>query len=184
MSEEKRQINSFGPNFIIESGSEKMGTDGKTSYQMVAMNDDGVKYHQGLYGNGKHVMGSTGPMEITCSTNAEVTKTVGHGLMVHTHNGDLTLSAPSGTINITAPNIVIEAQKSLNLHGNRIQVGHEDATTEEIVMNATKIDVGEPTSGNIAELLQTHNLFKAFTGSYCYDRVAGELSSAAGGLLG
>ena len=51
-SQEKRQINSFGPNCFIETGSNDMGNAGNTAMALCSKNDSGHQFNITQHGSG------------------------------------------------------------------------------------------------------------------------------------
>ena len=50
---------------------------------------------------------------------------------------------------------------------------NEKGKTKKIDLIGYKIECHDPKDGNIAVVLKTHNMFKAFAGSYVTDKIAG-----------
>ena len=174
-SQEKRQIESFGPNCFLETGSNDQGAAGNTAMQLCSKNDAGHQMNISQHGSGLGRIHNDGTLEIT---SGQVEKAVqsksGQGLMINNEHGKLDITSGSGNIGVTGPIVTIEARDTLILQAPNIRIGFsEKGKTKKIDLIGYKIECHDPKDGNIAVVLKTHNMFKAFAGSYVTDKIAG-----------
>tara|TARA_R100000234_G_C4995607_1_gene177737 strand:- start:83 stop:694 length:612 start_codon:yes stop_codon:yes gene_type:complete len=184
-NEQNHEIKSFGPQFFIETGSDRMAFCGRTVYFIGAatkLKNDGtgesqvknnISFHEtGLarYYTEKQLQIEAGKLskdnEITMSTIV--------------HHGDYTVNADNGELRLKAKNIVIEATNNLTLEAvNTIQIGYpEQGATKEVRIEAGTVQVNTR-GGNIGDLLKTSSLFSSFAGSFVS---SSSLASAASGM--
>ena len=64
-SQEKRQIESFGPNCFLETGSNDQGAAGNTAMQLCSKNDVGHQMNISHHGSGLGRIHNDGTLEIT-----------------------------------------------------------------------------------------------------------------------
>tara|TARA_B100000214_G_scaffold160754_1_gene115317 strand:- start:51 stop:662 length:612 start_codon:yes stop_codon:yes gene_type:complete len=184
-NEQNHEIKSFGPQFFIETGSDRMAFCGRTVYFIGAatkLKNDGtgesqvknnISFHEtGLarYYTEKQLQIEAGKLskdnEITMSTIV--------------HHGDYSVNADNGELRLKAKNIVIEATNNLTLEAvNTIQIGYpEQGATKEVRIEAGTVQVNTR-GGNIGDLLKTSSLFSSFAGSFVS---SSSLASAASGM--
>lgn len=184
-NEQNHEIKSFGPQFFIETGSDRMSFCGRTVYFIGAatkLKNDGtgesrvqnnISFHEtGLarYYTEKQLQIEAG---ILSKDNDLTMSTV-------VHHGDYTVNADRGELRLKAKNIVIEAADNLSLLGSKtIQIGYpEQGATEEVLTNANRVHTTTK-GGNIGDLLKTSSLFSSFAGSFVS---SSSLASAAAGM--
>ena len=183
-NEQNHEIKSFGPQFFIETGSDRMSFCGRTVYFIGAatkLKNDGtgesqvknnISFHEtGLarYYTEKQLQIEAGILskdnDITMSTVV--------------HHGDYTVNADRGKLRLRAKDIILEAADDITLKAKTIQIGHrEQGATDQVRIEADKVQVNTR-GGNIGDLLKTSSLFSSFAGSYVS---AGSLASAAAGM--
>ena len=177
-NEQTHELKTFGPQFLIDTGNETMSHAGKT----VCFIQGQSKQLKDLFNVSFHETGLARvytekelQMEvgIKCKDNDLSFRQI-------VHHGDYSVNADKGQIKLTAKNIIIEATNNLSLLApNKIQIGGQNVgECKEIDLKADKIHA-TCTNGNIADLLGTSFLKKAFLGSYAN---AGALGLAASGL--
>ena len=94
-------------------------------------------------------------------------------MLINNEHGKVDITS-GGNIGITGPIVTIEARDTLILQAPNIRIGFsQKGKTKKIDMIAYRIHCNNPKDGNIAVLLKTHNMFKAFSGSYVTDKIAG-----------
>ena len=178
MNQENHEIKSFGPQFFIETGSDKMEKTGKAVYKIAAITKNGkfrnnITFHEpGLaryYTEGRFQV-ETGyhgkPNDVNYLTTV--------------HQGDYSVNADKGAIRIKGKNIILEAEDNLTLKaGTTIQIGEKDGSTDLIKLQARKI-IADTKGGNIGDILKSSSLFKSFAGSFV---AGGPLGSAAAGMI-
>ena len=186
-NEQNHEIKSFGPQFFIETGSDRMGFCGRTVYFIGAatkVKNDGtgesqvknnISFHEtgfARYYTEKQLQIEAGKLskdnEITMSTVV--------------HNGHYSVNANTGEIKLKAKDIILEAENSIEIKAdNLIQIGHkETGATKEVLTNADKVHT-TTRGGNIGDLLKTSSLFSSFAGSFVS---SSSLASAASGMYG
>ena len=185
-NEQNHEIKSFGPQFFIETGSDRMSFCGRTVYFIGAatkLKNDGtgesqvknnISFHEtGLarYYTEKQLQIEAGKLskdnEITMSTVV--------------YHGDYTVNADNGKLRLRAKDIILEAADDITLKAKTIQIGHrEQGATEQVRIEADKVQVNTR-GGNIGDLLKTSSLFSSFAGSFVS---TSSLASAASGMYG
>jgi len=177
-NEQTHELKTFGPQFFIDTGNETMTHAGKT----VCFIQGQSKQLKDLFNVSFH---ETGLARVY--TEKELQMEVGIkckdddlSFRQIVHHGDYTVNADKGTIRLAAKNIILEAENDLTLKAsNKIQIGDKNTgATKEIELKADKVHA-ITTNGNIADILGTSFLKKAFLGSYAN---AGALGLAASGL--
>lgn len=178
-NEQNHEIKSFGPQFFIETGSERMGYSGRSVYFIGATTKDKVRNNISFHETGLARYYTENVLQIEsgikCKDNEDAFRTV-------VHHGNYDVNADKGEIRLSAKNIIIEATDNLSLLGSKtIQIGYpEQGATKEVLTNADKVHT-TTRGGNIGDLLKTSSLFSSFAGSF----VSGSsLASAASGMYG
>ena len=185
-NEQNHEIKSFGPQFFIETGSDRMGFCGRTVYFIGAatkVKNDGtgesqvknnISFHEtgfARYYTEKQLQIEAGKLskdnEITMSTVV--------------YHGDYTVNADKGKLRLRAKDIILEAADNITLKAENIQIGHrEQGATNQVRIEADKVQVNTR-GGNIGDLLKTSSLFSSFAGSFVS---SSSLASAASGMYG
>ena len=173
-SQEKRQIESFGPNCFIESGSNEQGAAGNTAMQLCSKNDSGHQMNISQHGSGLGRIHNDGTLEITSGQlKKAIQSESGQGFILNNEHGKCDITS-GGNIGITGPIVTIEARDTLILQAPNIRIGYsQKGKTKKIDLIGYKIEAHDPRDGNIAVLLRTHNMFRAFSGSYVTDKIKG-----------
>tara|TARA_B000000532_G_scaffold135471_1_gene108737 strand:- start:377 stop:955 length:579 start_codon:yes stop_codon:yes gene_type:complete len=178
-NEQNHEIKSFGPQFFIETGSERMGYSGRTVYFIGATTKDKIKNNISFHETGFARYYTENVLQIEsglkCKDNDDAFRTI-------VHHGNYDVNADKGEIRLTAKNIIIEATNNLSLLApNTIQIGFpERGATKQVLTNADKVHT-TTRGGNIGDLLKTSSLFSSFAGSF----VSGSsLASGAAGMYG
>ena len=178
-NEQNHEIKSFGPQFFIETGSERMGYSGRSVYFIGATTKDKVRNNISFHETGLAIYYTENVLQIEsgikCKDNEDAFRTV-------VHHGNYDVNADKGEIRLSAKNIIIEATDNLSLLGSKtIQIGYpEQGATKEVLTNADKVHT-TTRGGNIGDLLKTSSLFSSFAGSFVS---GGSLASAAAGMYG
>ena len=178
MNQENHEIKSFGPQFFIETGSDKMEKTGKAVYKIAAITKNGkfrnnITFHE----PGLARYYTDGRFQIEAGYRGEPND-VNYFTVVH--EGHYSVNADKGEIKLKAKNIVIEAEDNLTLKaGTTIQIGEKDGSTDLIKLQARKI-IADTKGGNVGDLLKSSSLFKSFAGSFV---AGGPLGSAAAGMI-
>ena len=180
-NEQTHELKTFGPQFFIDTGNETMTHAGKTVCFIQGQSKQlkdlfNVSFHE--TGLSRYYTEKTLQVESGFKGPSNVKENISYRQVVH--KGDYTLNVDKGTIRLAAKNIILEAENDLTLKAlNKIQIGDKSTgATKEIELKADKVHA-ITTNGNIADILGTSFLKKAFSGSYAN---AGALGLAASGL--
>ena len=167
-SQEKRQINSFGPNCFVETGSNEMDAAGNTAMKLCSKNDSGHQFNISQHGSGLARIHNDGTLEITAGQKEKAVQSkAGQAIVIETEYGKFDIIVKNNALNIKATNILIQAEDTLALEGNKIRIGRsEKGATSDIDFIGNRIHFHNPRDGNMAILLRTHNMFGAFAGSF------------------
>ena len=174
-NEQNHEIKSFGPQFFIETGSERMGYSGRTVYFIGATTKDKVRNNISFHETGLARYYTENVLQIEsgikCKDNEDAFRTV-------VHHGNYDVNADKGEIRLTAKNIIIEATNNLSLLApNTIQIGYpERGATKQVLTNADKVHT-TTRGGNIGDLLKTSSLFASFAGSFVSGSPLGKAAS-------
>jgi|TARA_B100000085_G_C18450511_1_gene474658 hypothetical protein len=179
-NEQNHELKTFGAQFLIDTGNERMTHAGKTVYFIQGMTKDKIKNNISFHETGlsRYYTEKTLQVESGYLGASNVKDNISYRQVVH--KGDYTLNVDLGAIRLRAKNIILEAENDLTLKAsNKIQIGDKSTgATKEIELKADKVHA-ITTNGNIADILGTSFLKKAFSGSYAN---AGALGLAASGL--
>ena len=180
MNQENREIKTFGPQFVIETGTDRIGYAGKSVYFIGGITKDGIRnnmsFHEGKglarYCTEKEFQVECG---IKCPENENSYRTI-------VHKGNYTVNADKGEIRLKGKTIIIEAADELHLlAANKIQIGYpEPGGTKEVLTNADIVHTVTK-GGNIGDLLKSSSLFASFAGSFV---PGASIASAAAGMFG
>jgi len=176
MSQEGRCYDIFGPQLFLETGSNEVGTPGRTAYTLQSINSSGDKYNQGLYESGLSRHYAEKSLQVECGIKNS-NEQDSYALIAH--KGNVNINSEAGWIRVKGQNIVIDAADQLVLQGRRIRIGfEEEGRTSEVTINGEEVNINAK-GGNIGDLLKTSNVFLAFQNSYVSDLVKG-LSGLSG----
>tara|TARA_B100000214_G_C23904908_1_gene598352 strand:- start:239 stop:826 length:588 start_codon:yes stop_codon:yes gene_type:complete len=137
MANEARVLDSFGPNFFIETNG-PVGVGGAIAYQLYSINDKGATWQQALHGSGLHSMEASHTLEIQTGKKNKKGRV---SFIAMAHHGDVCLNANSGWVRIKGKNIVIDATNQLLLQGKHITIGNADKTTADAQIIGRRIDI-------------------------------------------
>ena len=109
-----------------------------------------------------------GTLEITAGQKEKAVQSkAGQAIVIETEYGKFDIIVKNNALNIKATNILIQAEDTLALEGNKIRIGRsEKGATSDIDFIGNRIHFHNPRDGNMAILLRTHNMFGAFAGSF------------------
>ena len=133
---QKRQYDSFGPHFRIETANPELGTAGNIAYNLYGYSDSKDVSNLGMMGDGKFQI-----MADQCITIAGGASVEGGGLYVNIvgTKGDVAISAEkNGDVRIKGRNIFLDASENIELTtGGKIELDSAEllATTQ----NTTRI---------------------------------------------
>jgi len=168
-SQEKRQINAFGPNCFIETGSNDMGNAGNTAMALCSKNDSGHQFNMSQHGSGLSRIHSDGTLEIAAGqVENAVQSNDGQAIMIETEHGKVDIVVKNNSVNIKATNITIDAEDTLVLQGNNVRIGRSEknTSTSNVDIHGNRVHIHNPKDGNMAIVLRTHSMFSSFAGSY------------------
>ena len=133
---QKRQYDSFGPHFRIETANPELGTAGNIAYNLYGYSDSKDVSNLGMMGDGQFQI-----MADQCITIAGGASVEGGGLCVNIvgTKGDVAISAEkNGDVRIKGRNIFLDASENIELTtGGKIELDSAEllATTQ----NTTRI---------------------------------------------
>ena len=134
---QKRQYDSFGPHFRIETANPELGVCGNVAYNLYGYADSGDTSNLGLMGNGQFNIFADQCISIVGGSNVE-----GGGLCVNIigSQGDIAITAMAdGDVKIKGRNIILDATENIEMiAGGKVKIDSAelDATTQ----NTTRIN--------------------------------------------
>ena len=124
---QKRQYDSFGPHFRIETANPELGVCGNVAYNLYGYSDSGDSSNLGLMGNGQFNIFADQCITIDGGANVE-----GGGLCVNIigSKGDIAITAMAdGDVRIKGRNIILDADENIEM----IAGGKVDIDSAEIL---------------------------------------------------
>ena len=137
---QKRQYDSFGPHFRIETANPELGTAGNIAYNLYGYSDSKDISNLGMMGNGQFQILADQCITIDGGASVE-----GGGLCVNIigSKGDVAITAmKNGDVKIKGTNIILDAKENIELAcGGKITLDSAElgATTQNVTrINARK----------------------------------------------
>ena len=134
---QKRQYDSFGPHFRIETANPELGGCGNVAYNLYGYADSGDTSNLGLMGNGQFNIFAD-----QCITIDGGAKVDGGGVCVNIigSRGDIAITAmDNGDVRIKGRNIIIDADENIEmLAGGKVSI--DSAEIEAVNQNTTRIN--------------------------------------------
>ena len=134
---QKRQYDSFGPHFRIETANPELGVCGNVAYNLYGYADSGDTSNLGLKGNGQFDIFAD-----QCITIDGGAKVEGGGVCVNIigSRGDIAITAmDNGDVRIKGRNIIIDADENIEmLAGGKVSI--DSAEIEAVNQNTTRIN--------------------------------------------
>ena len=134
---QKRQYDSFGPHFRIETANPELGVCGNVAYNLYGYADSGDTSNLGLMGNGQFNIFAD-----QCITIDGGAKVDGGGVCVNIigSRGDIAITAiDNGDVRIKGRNIIIDADENIEmLAGGKVSI--DSTEIEAINQNTTRIN--------------------------------------------
>ena len=134
---QKRQYDSFGPHFRIETANPELGVCGNVAYNSYGYADSGDTSNLGLMGNGQFNIFAD-----QCITIDGGAKVDGGGVCVNIigSRGDIAITAmDNGDVRIKGRNIIIDADENIEmLAGGKVSI--DSAEIEAVNQNTTRIN--------------------------------------------
>tara|TARA_B100000131_G_scaffold287853_1_gene298794 strand:- start:221 stop:832 length:612 start_codon:yes stop_codon:yes gene_type:complete len=134
---QKRQYDSFGPHFRIETANPELGVCGNVAYNLYGYADSGDTSNLGLMGNGQFNIFAD-----QCITIDGGAKVDGGGVCVNIigSRGDIAITAmDNGDVRIKGRNIIIDADENIEmLAGGKVSI--DSAEIEAVNQNTTRIN--------------------------------------------
>ena len=134
---QKRQYDSFGPHFRIETANPELGVCGNVAYNLYGYADSGDTSNLGLMGNGQFNI-----LADQCITIDGGAKVDGGGVCVNIigSRGDIAITAMgNGDVRIKGRNIIIDADENIEmLAGGKVSI--DSAEIEAVNQNTTRIN--------------------------------------------
>ena len=124
---QKRQYDSFGPHFRIETANPELGICGNVAYNLYGYSDSGDSSNLGLMGNGQFNIFADQCITIDGGANVE-----GGGLCINIigSKGDVAITAMAdGDVRIKGRNIILDADENIEM----IAGGKVDIDSAEIL---------------------------------------------------
>jgi len=165
-NEQNHELKTFGAQFLIDTGNERMTHAGKTVYFIQGMTKDKIKNNISFHETGlsRYYTEKTLQVESGYLGASNVKDNISYRQVVH--KGDYTLNVDLGAIRLRAKNIILDAANEIILKTpGKIQIGDPNGTTGDIQLEAKTVDV-ITRGGNIGDLLKTSSLFSSFSGSF------------------
>ena len=176
---QKRQYDSYGPHFRIETANPELGVCGNIAYNLYGYADSGDTSNLGLKGNGQFDIFAD-----QCITIDGGAKVEGGGVCVNIigSRGDIAITAmDNGDVRIKGRNIIIDADENIEmLAGGKVSI--DSAEIEAVNQNTTRInakrtfvsgksiDIG----GSTGVVLKTKSL--SFSPTNSFEESAGEIT--------
>ena len=133
----KRQYDSYGPHFRIETANPELGVCGNIAYNLYGYADSGDTSNLGLKGNGQFDIFAD-----QCITIDGGAKVDGGGVCVNIigSRGDIAITAmDNGDVRIKGRNIIIDADENIEmLAGGKVSI--DSAEIEAVNQNTTRIN--------------------------------------------
>ena len=134
---QKRQYDSYGPHFRIETANPELGVCGNVAYNLYGYADSGDTSNLGLMGNGQFNIFAD-----QCITIDGGAKVDGGGVCVNIigSRGDIAITAmDNGDVRIKGRNIIIDADENIEmLAGGKVSI--DSTEIEAINQNTTRIN--------------------------------------------
>ena len=134
---QKRQYDSYGPHFRIETANTELGVCGNIAYNLYGYADSGDTSNLGLKGNGQFDIFAD-----QCITIDGGAKVEGGGVCVNIigSRGDIAITAmDNGDVRIKGRNIIIDADENIEmLAGGKVTI--DSAEIEAVNQNTTRIN--------------------------------------------
>ena len=134
---QKRQYDSYGPHFRIETANPELGVCGNIAYNLYGYADSGDTSNLGLKGNGQFDIFAD-----QCITIDGGAKVEGGGVCVNIigSRGDIAITAmDNGDVRIKGRNIIIDADENIELlAGGNVSI--DSAEIEAVNQNTTRIN--------------------------------------------
>ena len=134
---QKRQYDSYGPHFRIETANPELGVCGNIAYNLYGYADSGDTSNLGLKGTGQFDIFAD-----QCITIDGGAKVEGGGVCVNIigSRGDIAITAmDNGDVRIKGRNIIIDADENIEmLAGGKVSI--DSAEIEAVNQNTTRIN--------------------------------------------
>lgn len=173
----------FGPKLFLETGDQRMSLAGRTAYTLQSTTDSGFRYVQGHYESGLTRLMTEGKLQIEAGKKNE--KETDTNVLIQCWNGNVDIKSETGSIKLTAKQIVLDASKEIVLEsGERILIGSKNINScREVKIQAQNVDI-KSKRGAFAQALGGDLAIKAFDSTYVSDIATAALSgNISGGVL-
>lgn len=174
---QRRQFETFSPNFRVDTGNPSMGYNGADVYNFYANTDEGDVSLSGMAQGGLFRIYNDRTIEIIGGQKSEET---GVDICITGKNGDVWITAmKNGQVRIRGANVVIDADENLTLKaGNNIKIDAKNKL--DLKGNIANLDAKE---GNLVDKAISF-MGQAFKGTYVYDKAVGLVGKTlSGGIL-
>ena len=134
---QKRQYDSFGPHFRIETANPELGVCGNVAYNLYGYSDSGDTSNLGLMGNGQFNIFADQCITIDGGASVE-----GGGLCVNIigSKGDIAITAmENGDVRISGRNIILDADENIEMTaGGKVEIDSAELLATK--QNTTRIN--------------------------------------------
>lgn len=169
MSEQPRYLESFGPKLYVETGSTVVGFAGRTAYQLVSINADGLRYNQSFHeGSGIARFNTDSKFQFECGDKI---KSEDVACLFTAHKGGIEFTAEDGIITFKATQIVIEGEEEVVIQGRNIRLGYqEEGATKNIRMLGDNVDTPYAKEGKLSALLMQNSSINALANATIFSK--------------
>ena len=128
---QKRQYDSYGPHFRIETANPELGTSGNVAYNFYGYSDSGDTSNVGMMGSGQYQIFADQCISIKGGANVE-----GGGTCINIigSKGDVCITAlDNGDVRIRGKNIILDADENIEMTaGGKVEIDSTEilATTQ------------------------------------------------------
>mgnify|MGYP003113923050 CR=1 FL=1 len=167
-NQENRTVEIVNQKLLFESGTEVVGVAGKTAYILQSQTSDEVHYNQSLHeGSGLSRQYAEKTLQVEC-------------YKIQVHHGNYAVNADRGAVLIKGKTICLEAEDITLKAKNTITIGNKNRTTDQINLNARKIQVSR-NNGNLGDWMKISDKYKGFASSFVSNSLGNIGASAMGG---
>ena len=177
-NQENRTVEIVNQKLLFESGTEVVGVAGKTAYILQSQTSDEVHYNQSLHeGSGLSRQYAEKALQVECGVKNKDNE---QSYKIQVHHGNYAVNADRGAVLIKGKTICLEAEDITLKAKNTITIGNKNRTTDQISLNARKIQVSR-NNGNLGDWMKISDKFKGFASSFVSNSLGNIGPSAMGG---
>ena len=177
-NQENRTVEIVNQKLLFESGTEVVGVAGKTAYILQSQTSDEVHYNQSLHeGSGLSRQYAEKALQVECGVKNKDNE---QSYKIQVHHGNYAVNADRGAVLIKGKSICLEAEDITLKAKNTITIGNKNRTTDQINLNARKIQVSR-NNGNLGDWMRISDKYKGFASSFVSNSLGNIGASAMGG---